>query len=125
MDFNPVWSSSAHARGESWPFSSYPGMLRTIGGLGPDLDFDECCLCFDELIKASRDARRRMVKKLWEEKYGSGTHDIFPLMRLMLPHLDSERPNYFLKQNKLAHIYIENLGLNERQKEAQVRTPVQ
>jgi DNA ligase-4 len=43
---------------------------------------------------------------------------MFPLMRLMLPHLDSARKNYDIKEKLLAQLYVSMLGLAPDQEDA-------
>lgn len=88
--------------------------------LGEALPFEKVCQCFEALTKpaANRFQKEGMMKKLWMQ-YGKGVHDIFPLMRLTLPHLDTERPNYKLKHKNLARKYVDLLSLPDSSEDAQ------
>lgn len=90
------------------------------GTVGESMRVTELCQCFEEMINPDRDrnSRPKILKKLWEN-YGYREHGLFPLMRLILPHLDSERPQYKLKQRSLAKMYVQLLALNESSEAAQ------
>ncbi|WVQ76196.1 hypothetical protein IAR50_005859 [Cryptococcus sp. DSM 104548] len=45
---------------------------------------------------------------LWRQNVGN---DLYPLIRLLIPDKDRERPNYNLKEAALANAYIEALGI--------------
>ncbi|ODN88085.1 hypothetical protein L198_06844 [Cryptococcus wingfieldii CBS 7118] len=47
---------------------------------------------------------------LWRQNVGN---DLYPLIRLLIPDKDRERPNYNLKEAALANAYIEALGLEK------------
>ena len=73
---------------------------------GADLEFAAVVKCCEELSKATARPRRVfLVEKLWE-MYGRMDHNLFPLLRLLLPHLDSERPMYKVKEKQLAKMYV-------------------
>jgi hypothetical protein len=71
---------------------------------------------------ADRFGRPAKLHHLWDT-FGKGEHDIFPLMRLILPHLDTVRPNYRLKQKQLARMYVDMLALDSSKPDAQVNMP--
>ena len=90
------------------------------GPPGENMAFEKVCKCCDALQEPvrTRHARPIMLKKLWED-YGKGEHDIFPLMRLLLPHLDTSRPMYRAKQKQLANMYVSHLSLDPEHADAQ------
>ena len=90
---------------------------------GEHLPFESLCLAFDALCDVGdRYTRERIVNKLWSN-YGLADHPSFPLIRLMLPHLDTtSRPNYKLKQKNLAKLYVEIMGLTAESPQAQTMT---
>lgn len=87
---------------------------------GEHLPFSTLCK-FVEAIStpaADRFGRPEKLRKLWEA-YGKGTYPLFPLMRLLLPHLDTIRPNYRVKEKQLARMYIGMLALDPSNSDAQ------
>ena len=90
------------------------------GPPGEHMPFEKVCQCCEALGKpvADRHARPRMLAKLWTD-FGKGEHDIFPLMRLLLPHLDTLRPVYRAKQKQLANMYVAMLSLPVSHADAQ------
>ena len=61
-----------------------------------------------------------LVETLWT-MYGREDHNLFPLMRLILPHLDSQRPMYKVKEKQLAKMYVKMLGIPETSSETKAR----
>jgi hypothetical protein len=91
---------------------------------GENLPFESACQAFEELCKPTNDRHHRenVVRRLWSN-FGIEEHASFPLMRLMLPHLDtSSRPNYKLKQKGLAALYVDMMGLDPNSTAAQTMT---
>ncbi|KAI8338401.1 ATP dependent DNA ligase domain-containing protein [Chlamydoabsidia padenii] len=71
-----------------------------------------------QLINETRgtDEKKRLVSKFfygWRHQCGD---DFYPVMRLLLPHLD--RTRYGIKETKLAKTYIEVLGLGSQSEDA-------
>ena len=97
-----------------------PRERAAAGGAGESLRFETVCQCFEALIQPAADRHRRpgLMRKLWDA-YGLGRHDLFPLMRLTLPALDTVRPNYRLKARGLAKMYVEILALPDSSEDAQ------
>ena len=93
---------------------SRPPTSDPARGQGEALLFEQVCQCFEALTHPTTDRARRpkLVGKLWE-KYGKGRHGLFPLMRLMLPHLDTERANCRAKHKVLAKMYVALLAVPE------------
>ncbi|KIK57415.1 hypothetical protein GYMLUDRAFT_247050 [Collybiopsis luxurians FD-317 M1] len=63
-----------------------------------------------------QDTKRRLLTKWvngWRQEVGN---DFFPLLRLLLPHLDKERPYYGLKEASIATLYIDMFGLGKLKK---------
>lgn len=95
---------------------------------GENLPFEEPCRCFDALndpnAVADRHRRPDLMRKLWKAYgfYAPFSHDLFPLMRLTLPHLDTIRGNYHLKQKGLADMLIGYHGLRKDSAEAVAMT---
>ena len=91
---------------------------------GENLPFESLCNCFEELCKPTNDRhhRERLVRKLWDN-FAIKEEPSFPLFRLMLPHLDtSSRPNYKLKQKKLADLYVDIMGMDKNSTDARTIT---
>ena len=86
------------------------GGALSSAGAGDSLPFSKCAFCFDELAKPtkSREERLDLFKKLLN-MYGRA--NLYPLVRILLPHLDTERKNYDLKEAALAKLYVEVLQL--------------
>ena len=96
------------------------------GALGEDLPFENVCRCCEALTRPQqgRAQRVQMISKLWDDyapraRLASGEFDLFPLMRLLLPHLDTERAQYRAKQKNLARWYVDILAINEASEDAQ------
>ena len=85
----------------------------SLGHLGENLPFEAVCKCFEALVDPNSDRTKKpkMMQRLWEN-YGYREHPLFELMRLILPHLDTVRPQYRAKQKMLAKIYVELLAIN-------------
>ena len=83
------------------------------GQLGENLAFEAVCRCFEALVDPNNDRAKKpkMMKLLWDN-YGMHEHALFELMRLILPHLDTVRPQYRVKQKLMAKIYVELLAIN-------------
>ena len=91
---------------------------------GENFPFEELCKCFEQLCKPAGDrfVRENIVKRLWSN-YDTASNPTFPLIRLMLPHLDtSSRPNYKLKQKKLADLYVDIMGMDKNSTDARTIT---
>ena len=89
-------------------------------GKGVNLPFDEVCKCFEFLSAPTTNGRSRIpaLQLLWD-KFGFRAHPLFELVRLMLPHLDTMRPQYRLKQKSIAKMYVEILAINPSSEDAQ------
>ncbi|CAG8496985.1 36241_t:CDS:10, partial [Racocetra persica] len=75
--------------------------------------FSEFCRFLEIVSRAKGDAKKKKLQKFfhnWRAKCGN---DFYPLMRLLLPHLDTERTSYGMKENILAKTYINVLGLSK------------
>ena len=53
------------------------------------------------------------MQKLFEA-YGYPPASLYPLLRLVLPHLDNTRPNYNMKQAQLAKAVRRHAGSRRR-----------
>lgn len=100
---------------------STPVAPVTGGGAGESLPFYVLADTLEKIDSNrntdSRELRHRLVERLWQ-RYGRKTQPMFPLMRLMLPHLDAARKNYELKEKLLAQLYVSMLGLASDQEDA-------
>ncbi|OCF31187.1 DNA ligase 4 [Kwoniella heveanensis BCC8398] len=82
--------------------------------------FSLLCTMMDRLRTEEASKRRDILARfmeLWRIKVGN---DLYPLIRLLLPDRDRERPVYNLKEAMLAKCYIEVLGL-DRHSDAALR----
>lgn len=101
---------------------------------------DLCKLCDKISGKQDRVEKRKLLEKFityWREFHDklhatngvqAATDDsFFPAMRLLLPHLDRDRPAYGIKEATLAKLYIDVLALGKESPDAQkllrYRTP--
>jgi len=66
-------------------------------------------------------ARKQVLTILWEKlghfKQRGGRQNLYPLMRILLPHLDI-RATYGMKEKKLAELYIKTLSLPKESRDA-------
>ena len=87
--------------------------------------FGRACQAFEALAKvevgAPRGTRPKIMQKLFEA-YGYPPASLYPLLRLVLPHLDNTRPNYNMKQAQLAKAYVGMLGLSATSEHARQMT---
>ncbi|KAL7418712.1 DNA ligase (ATP) [Cryptotrichosporon argae] len=77
------------------------------------------CSVMDRMRSEEAGKRRETLSRfmaLWRVKVGN---DLYPLVRLLLPDRDRERPVYNLKEAMLAKCYIEVLGLDKHSEAAQ------
>ena len=85
-------------------------------GVGINYEWHRCCSCFETLLVKNEDrhSRPRTMHKLWDEFSGGtlGSQPLFELFRLILPHLDTVRPQYRLKQKGLANMYVSILAIS-------------
>ena len=92
-------------------------------GVGINYEWHRCCSCFETLLVKNEDrhSRPRTMHKLWDEFSGGtlGSQPLFELFRLILPHLDTVRPQYRLKQKGLANMYVSILAISESSEDAQ------
>ncbi|RHZ76968.1 hypothetical protein Glove_187g70 [Diversispora epigaea] len=75
--------------------------------------FSELCRFLEIVTKEKGDVKKHKLEsffKNWRRRYGN---DVYPIMRLILPHLDKERTNYGMKESVLAKTYINVLGLSK------------
>ncbi|WVR03601.1 hypothetical protein IAU60_000593 [Kwoniella sp. DSM 27419] len=82
--------------------------------------FSLLCTMMDRLRTEEASKRRDILARfmeLWRIKVGN---DLYPLIRMLLPDRDRERPVYNLKEAMLAKCYIEVLGL-DRHSDAAMR----
>jgi DNA ligase-4 len=83
-----------------------------------DLSFTLLCDTLDALSTKNTAAKKHVIKGLIDGFRSKNNGDVFPLMRILLPHLDTERTNYGIKESKLASIYIESLNLSPNSHDA-------
>ncbi|WWC58136.1 uncharacterized protein I303_100671 [Kwoniella dejecticola CBS 10117] len=84
----------------------------------PTPHFSLLCTMMDRLRTEEASKRRDILYRfmeLWRIKVGN---DLYPLIRLLLPDRDRERPVYNLKEAMLAKCYIEVLGLDKHSEAA-------
>ena len=69
---------------------------------------------------ADRTRKPEKMRRLWEKFGIAEGAPLFQLMRLTLPHLDTVRPQYRLKQKSIAKMYVEILAIPESSDDAQM-----
>ncbi|CAD2218585.1 DNA ligase N terminus/ATP dependent DNA ligase domain/RNA ligase/ATP dependent DNA ligase C terminal region containing protein, putative [Angomonas deanei] len=80
--------------------------------------FLRLCHLFESILHAtSKNVQTAALEAVWKQL--PKNESFFPYMRLLLPHLDHQRPLYNLKENKLAKLYVEVLGLPPKSAQAQ------
>ncbi|KAG1735545.1 ATP dependent DNA ligase domain-containing protein [Suillus lakei] len=70
---------------------------------------------FEKLSTERKPERRRRLLDVWFNKSG---HDLYPVLRLILPQKDRERAVYGLKEKNLAKTYIKLIPLGIRDPDA-------
>ncbi|KLT43549.1 ATP-dependent DNA ligase [Cutaneotrichosporon oleaginosum] len=81
--------------------------------------FSVLCSVMDRLRTEEAGKRKDILLRFmnqWRVKVGN---DLYPLIRLLLPDRDRERPVYNLKEAMLAKCYIEVLGIDKHSESAQ------
>ncbi|CAG8469411.1 2306_t:CDS:10 [Acaulospora morrowiae] len=81
--------------------------------------FSELCRFLEIVAKEKGDAKKRKLDsylKNWRRRYGN---DLYPILRLLVPHLDKERTSYGMKENVIAKIYVGVLGLSKNSTNAE------
>ena len=83
------------------------------------MKFSYLCRIFEKVELAS--GRAAKVKVIFDRdlRQKIGGQSIFPLIRLLLPLNDPDRPRYGLKQTNVANTYIKALNLNKMSGDAQ------
>ncbi|KAG8950113.1 DNA ligase (ATP) [Tulasnella sp. 424] len=111
------YGDSAHRPTTSEPYVALerpPG----IGNLKPSPPFSRVVGMF-EVLRDSKPATRKDRLdhwfNIWRENVGN---DLYPAMRLILPHKDRERATYGLKESGIAKAYIAALGLDRHSRDA-------
>ncbi|RKP08473.1 ATP dependent DNA ligase domain-containing protein [Thamnocephalis sphaerospora] len=83
------------------------------------LPFSEVCKLIETLAtKRVTEVKQRLLGRFieaWRIRYGS----FYPVLRLLLPHLDVERPTYRFKEATLARSYVDAIGLARESPDAQ------
>eukprot|EP01063_Lacrimia_lanifica_P009358 TRINITY_DN16347_c0_g1_i1.p1 TRINITY_DN16347_c0_g1~~TRINITY_DN16347_c0_g1_i1.p1 ORF type:complete len:1087 (+),score=405.82 TRINITY_DN16347_c0_g1_i1:63-3323(+) len=98
-----------HDVSDRYPFSTFCGMLESMLG------------------KPTLPERLGILESFWKGIKGNVTKahgaaakvDHYPFMRLLLPHLDSTRPSYGLKESKIAQYYTRILQIPQDGADAQ------
>lgn len=92
---------------------------------------DLCKLCEKISNKQNKNEKRKLLADFinhWREFHGKlhaedavseRSDSFFSAMRLLLPHLDKERPAYGIKETTLARLYIQVLALGKDSPDAQ------
>lgn len=76
-----------------------------------------CAVCLsvcvqERVLVAKRLQKERLMRNFWSMVYQPHV-SLFPLMRLLLPQLDSDRSTYGLRESSLGDVYIQALGLSK------------
>lgn len=81
--------------------------------------FSDLCTIFDKVESTSGKAAKLKIVFDKSLRQKIGTQSIFPMIRLLLPLNDPERPRYGLKQTNVANTYIKALNLSKTSGDAQ------
>ena len=74
--------------------------------------FQRLCHMFETIqAKKGHNQKIAVLEGHWQRMRG---HSFYPFMRLLLPHLDTKRTTYGLKESKIAKYYAEILGIPEQ-----------
>ena len=120
---NVAWATRATADQEDEP------QMQAKERVASHLSFAELCHRLERVTREVNKRRRRLEvlfpRKLVLSLKGCSP---YPLFRLLLPHIDTARGNYNIKQAGLAKLYVEVLGLDSKrsadaQKLLQYRQP--
>ena len=123
----PVWSAAAMASSTAaWSVSSTLPPLRSVSSI----PFSRLSRLLTRLCELRRADKLRAARQLFEVLgYRSGDSgggsdastrpNLFPLLRLLLPQLDTERSTYGLREASLAEMYVTALSLDRQSQVAQ------
>jgi hypothetical protein len=82
--------------------------------------FSDLCQKFEEVEKTSGSEKKFLIIFNKGLKTYLANQSMYPLMRLVLPSIDTERGKYGLKQTAVSNIYVDALQLDKhRSKDAQ------
>lgn len=77
------------------------------------IGFRDLCELFERLSESGTKAQlKKKLVHVFFEHYKD--RDIYPLMRLVLPQHDHDRPSYGMKETNIAKMYVRILGISER-----------
>lgn len=108
---------SAHRQATAEPYVALERPLG-IGNLKPSPPFSRVVGLFEVLRDSKAATRKDRLDhwfNIWRENVGN---DLYPAMRLILPHKDRERATYGLKESGIAKVYIAALGLDRHSRDA-------
>ncbi|CAG8586411.1 6485_t:CDS:2, partial [Paraglomus occultum] len=80
--------------------------------------FNTLVNCFRRINQAKSSDKKVYLQRYIEDWRKAGFGSFYPAMRLLVPHLDSERA-YDLKETRLAHAYIRAFSLTKSSPDAQ------
>lgn len=86
-------------------------------------DFDSTpflllCKIFDKIkLKKTKDQKLDVIFTADARRMVEAGNSLYPILRLMLPHADSERESYGVREARLGRIYCKMLGLDKRVKD--------
>lgn len=94
---------------------TYPEPPRNFGSA----PFSVLAELFDKLQDERKHEKRRRMLDTWFTHWRKEKgHDLYPVLRLMLPQKDRERSVYGLKEKNLAKTYIKLIPLGMRDSDA-------
>jgi len=79
--------------------------------------FGSVCQLMQNVLVSKRLQKEKLMIKLWRAVFQPHV-SLFPLMRLLLPQLDSARSTYGLRESSLGDAYIQALGLSKTMDQA-------
>ncbi|KAI0322809.1 DNA ligase 4 [Amylostereum chailletii] len=117
MQPTPAPSSRAGSPSQNMAYreSDYPDPPRNNGSA----PFAVLSHLFDKLQNERKQEKRRRLLTSWFEHWrGQVGPDLYPVLRLVLPHKDRERVTYGLKEKNLAKAYIKLIPLGPKDPDA-------
>ncbi|KAJ7281646.1 DNA ligase IV [Mycena rebaudengoi] len=113
----PAPSSAPNSPGPSQdvPASTFPAPPQNVGSA----PFSILVALFDKLQNERKQDRRKKLMSTWFNHWRDEKgHDLYPVLRLILPQKDRERAVYGLKEKNLAKTYIKLIPLGIRDPDA-------
>ena len=88
-----------------------------LGGVELDsfdatVPFTAICDLFEKVMDTTKHSQKRQRLQAFFSHYQSKSNNFFPILRLLLPHLDKERQTYGMKETNLGKYFVELLSIS-------------